>query len=156
MKLSDLKNHLNAADSLNFMLPNGTFIPAHFHITEAGFVTKHFIDCGGQVRNEKTASLQIWVANDLEHRLEPKKLLNILAISEKVLGKEDPEVEIEYQTDTIGKYGLEFYNGNFVLTVKNTDCLAKENCGVPPVKQKLQLAELTSNSACCTPGGGCC
>ena len=157
MKLSTFKNYLNTVNEINFVEPNGTAVPKHFHITEAGLVTKHFIDCGGTVRQEKTVSFQLWVASDVAHRLEPQKLLKIIAIYEKQFGAEDLELEMEYQSDTVGKYGLDFSNGNFVLTSKQTDCLAKDNCGVPMEKQKLQLAELeTSQASCCTPGSGCC
>lgn len=157
MKLSTFKNYLNTVNEINFVEPNGTAVPKHFHITEAGLVTKHFIDCGGTVRQEKTVSFQLWVASDVAHRLEPQKLLKIISIYEKQFGAEDLELEMEYQGATVGKYGLDFSNGNFVLTSKQTDCLAKDNCGVPVEKQKLQLAELeTSKASCCTPGGGCC
>lgn len=156
MKLSEIKKHLNTATAVNFVLENRTAVPEHFHVTEVGVITKHFIDCGGTVRNEKVANFQLWNANDTEHRLKPKKLLDIIALSEKVLGMEDLEIEVEYQSDTIGKYGLEFSNGNFVLTTKQTDCLAKDNCGVPAEKQKVKLGDLQSAQPCCAPGGGCC
>ncbi len=55
---------------MNFQLENGTFVPEHFHVTEVGVVTKHFIDCGGTMRNEKVANFQLWDANDFEHRLK--------------------------------------------------------------------------------------
>ena len=156
MKLSEIKKHLSTAESVNFELQNGTFVPEHFHVTEVGVVTKHFIDCGGTVRNEKVANFQLWNANDFEHRLKPAKLLNIIKLSEEKLGMEDLEIEVEYQSDTIGKYGLDFSGENFLLTTKQTDCLAKDNCGVPQHNQKLQLAELETSKSCCTPGGGCC
>ncbi len=156
MKLSELKNHLNNVSQINFVQPNGTFIPKHFHITEAGLVTKHFIDCGGTVREEKVINFQVWVAQDTNHRLEPQKLLKIIALSKKLFGNEDLDVEIEYQSNTIGKYGLDFEGENFVLTSKQTDCLAKDNCGAPKEKEKLVLAEIETSKGCCTPGGGCC
>lgn len=156
MKLSEIKKHLSSAETVNFELQNGTFVPENFHVTEVGVVTKHFIDCGGTVRNEKVANFQLWNANDFEHRLKPAKLLNIIKLSEEKLGMEDLEIEVEYQSDTIGKYGLDFSGENFLLTTKQTDCLAKDNCGVPQQKQKLQLAELETSKSCCTPGGGCC
>ena len=157
MKLSKLKKHLNEVSSLNFVQPNGTFVPKHFHITEAGLVTKHFIDCGGTIRSEKTINFQIWVAEDVEHRLEPKKLLKIISLSEKLFENQDLEIEVEYQSNTIGKYGLDFQEGNFIFTAKKTDCLAKDNCGVPEEKMKLELAgSETVAPACCTPGGACC
>lgn len=156
MKLSTFKQHLNHVKSINLVQPNGTFVPGHFHITEAGLVTKHFIDCGGTVRQEKAINFQVWVAQDTDHRLEPNKLLKIISLSEKLFGSEDLDIEIEYQADTIGKYGLDFQGENFVLTAKQTDCLAKDNCGVPQDTPQLQLAELETSKGCCTPGGGCC
>ena len=84
MKLSEVKNYLSTAESVNFELENGTSVPEHFHVTEVGIITKNFIDCGGVVRNEKVANFQLWDANDFEHRLKPKKLLDIIALSEKV------------------------------------------------------------------------
>ncbi|MBK8659746.1 MAG: hypothetical protein IPN22_12965 [Bacteroidetes bacterium] len=153
MKLSTFKQHLNRVNAVNFVQPNGHFVPRHFHITEAGLVTKHFIDCGGTVRQEKAINFQVWVANDTDHRLAPQKLLNIISLSEKLFGNEDLEIEVEYQSDTIGKYGLDFQGENFLLTAKQTDCLAKDNCGIP---QDLQVSALETTNSCCTPGGGCC
>ncbi len=157
MTLSEFKNHLKTTERLQFQLPDGRSVPSHFHITEAGLVTKHFIDCGGQTRTEKKINFQIWVADDYYHRLDSKKLLDIIALSQKVLGDEDLEIEIEYQTDTLGKYGLDFNDECFTLTTKQTDCLAKENCGISGTKQTLQVSEISDHaSAGCTPGGGCC
>lgn len=155
MKLSEIKKHLSTATNVNFLLENGKAVPEHFHVTEVGVITKHFIDCGGTVRNEKVANFQLWNANDTDHRLKPKKLLDIIALSEKVLGMEDSEIEVEYQSDTIGKYGLDFQNGNFILTTKQTDCLAKDSCGTPDGKQKVKLSDLKNEvQPCCAPG--CC
>ena len=78
MKISQFKNHLDNVPELNFLQPNGDYVPKHFHITEAGMTTKHFVDCGGTVRTEKTISFQLWVAEDYEHRLEPQKLKKIM------------------------------------------------------------------------------
>jgi len=155
MKLSEIKKHLATAEAVNFQLPNGTFVPEHFHVTEVGQIVKNFIDCGGTVRNEKVTNFQLWNANDTDHRLKPQKLLNIIALSEKVLGIEDSEIEVEYQSETIGKYDLDFNGKDFVLVAKQTDCLAKENCGVPEDKNKLQLVG-EKTEGCCTPGSKCC
>jgi hypothetical protein len=157
MKLSEIKNHLRTAKSVTFQLPNGTFVPEHFHVTEVGQVTKHFIDCGGTVRNEKTVNFQLWEANDFDHRLAPQKLLNIIELSENKLGIEDAEIEVEYQSDTIGKYGLEFNGTNFILTQKQTNCLASDKCGIPEEKLKVKLSDLQNEKqSCCTPGTKCC
>lgn len=149
MNLSEIKNILPNLDSVVFKLENGTYVPQHFHVTEVGMITKNFIDCGGVIRMEKVVNFQLWSADDANHRLKPTKLLNIITLAELELGIEDLEIEVEYQIDTISKYGLGFENNTFILTNKQTDCLAKDNCGIP--EEHLQ----TKNSAC-TPGGGCC
>jgi len=157
MKLSEIKHLLEAAEAVNFKLENGTSVPEHFHVTEVGIVSKQFIDCGGTVRHEKVANFQLWNADDYDHRLKPRKLLDIIALSEKVLGMEDLEIEVEYQSDTIGKYDLSFDGKDFILLAKQTDCLAPEKCGVPVAKPTRSFVNLQSDSAnACTPGGGCC
>jgi len=154
MKVSELKNKLSTVGTLTFVQPNGAFVPRHFHITEIGLVSKHFVDCGGTVRKEQTASMQIWVAEDVDHRLKPTGLLNIIDISKNILGDTDLEIKVEYQAETIGKYSLGFEGENFVLVPKHTDCLAKDNCGVP--EKKLELVGAETESGCCSPGGKCC
>jgi len=157
MKLSEIKQILPTLDNVEFQLENGTFVPEHFHVTEVGVVTKHFIDCGGVIRNEKAVNFQLWDANDFEHRLKPNKLLNIIQLSEDKLNIEDLEIEVEYQNVTIGKYDLEFNGKTFVLKNKTTACLAQDACGIPAEKQKINLTQLTNDSAsCCTPNSGCC
>jgi hypothetical protein len=157
MKLSEIKTKLAELNSVNFELQNGTKVPEHFHVTEVGVVHKHFIDCGGTVRNEKMANFQLWNANDTDHRLKPQKLLNIIELSEKTLGIEDLEVEVEYQMETIGRYALEFNGKSFVLMPKFTDCLASDSCGIPQEKKKIRLSEIVvNNNSCCSPESNCC
>lgn len=155
MKLSEIKEILATAESVNFKLENGDSVPDHFHVTEVGIITKDFIDCGGTVRHEKVANFQLWDANDFEHRLKAGKLLNIISLAEKVLKMEDLEIEVEYQAETIGKYDLAFEGGSFLLIAKKTACLAMDKCDVPAEKPKIEMVNLSSGSIC-TPGGGCC
>jgi hypothetical protein len=155
MKLSEIKKLLSIAETVSFELQDGTMVPENFHVTEVGEVTKHFIDCGGTVRNEKVANFQLWDANDFDHRLKPQKLLNIIELSENILGMEDLEIEVEYQLNTIGKFDLDFDGKNFVLVSKKTACLASDACGIPQEKMKVSLSEI-QNQNTCKPGGGCC
>lgn len=155
MKLSELKAHLSNVDTVNFKLPTGEFVPNHFHVTEVGLVTRHFIDCGGTERLEKVVNFQLWDANDFEHRLKPGKLLNIIALSERKLGIGDVEIEVEYQSDTIGKYDLGFNGSDFELLAKQTACLAKDQCGVPS-KVIIKSDIISESNACCAPNSGCC
>lgn len=157
MKLSEIKEILPTLNNVEFQLENGAFVPEHFHVTEVGTVTKHFIDCGGTIRQEKVVNFQLWNADDFEHRLKPGKLLNIIKLSEEKLGIEDDEIEVEYQNITIGKYDLNFNGKTFILKNKTTACLAEDACGIPSEKQKIKLSDLSSSKvSCCTPESGCC
>jgi hypothetical protein len=137
MNVNEVQNLLAAhpGEKMHFMLPDKSFVPAHFHITEVGRVQKDFIDCGGTVRSATTCLLQVWVAHDVDHRLETTKLAKIMEIAQPLLGSDQLPVEIEYEGDAISQYplggaestpsGLLFYLGS-----KHTACLAPEKCGV--------------------------
>ncbi|SDR75840.1 hypothetical protein SAMN05216503_0779 [Polaribacter sp. KT25b] len=155
MKLSEIKNHLKGLEKIAFQLPNGELVPSHFHVTEVGKITKDFIDCGGKVRSENVINFQLWEENDYDHRLHPEKLIGIIELSEKIFKFDDLEIEVEYQgKQTIGKYNLDFDGTNFLLTSKITACLAKDACGIPQEKPKLEFSE--AQGSCCNPGSGCC
>ncbi|MEM8523797.1 MAG: DUF6428 family protein [Bacteroidota bacterium] len=156
MKLSSLKAALIGLEDLDFLLPNGEKIPSHFHITEVGQAIKHFVDCGGTVREERLVNFQLWHTNDFDHRLNAQKTLQIIAVAENKLGLQDAEIEVEYQSDTIGKYGLDVVNGQLQLITKTTDCLAREGCVIPVSKKEIDLSNLVVQNTACTPVGGCC
>jgi len=158
MRINEIKQFLSTAPSVNFQLPDGTYVPEHFHVTEIGIVTKHFIDCGGKEKIEKVANFQLWNANDYEHRLKPNKLNAIIALAESRLGMGNLEIEVEYQQDTIGKYGLHYNGEDFVLISKQTACLAQDACDITPTMKVVYTQEPAINTAnnSCTPGGGCC
>jgi hypothetical protein len=145
--LEVLKNHPDR--SMKIVLPNGTAIPAHFHVTEVGHVQKRFVDCGGTLRSSASCLLQIWVANDLDHRLDTTKLNKII---EKGLGLFDNQqipIEIEYEQGVLSQYPLQSIqidDGGLVFQVdnKHTACLAPDKCRV----------DLNVVSACNQPG--CC
>jgi hypothetical protein len=152
MNISDFKNQLQKIAAINFIQPNGAFVPRHFHITEAAIVSKRFIDCGGNVSTQKRISFQIWTANDFQHKLSTEKLLQIITIFEKYISQEDLEIEFEYQQETISKYDLEIKGENFLLIPQYTNCIAPDKCGVKPAEMPVQSLTLKS----CTPGSGCC
>ena len=153
MKISEIKQALAELEAVNFRLPTGEYLPAHFHVTEVGLVSKHFIDCGGVERQEKVANFQLWEAGDYDHRLAPQKFLHILDLSQRILGTEDLDIEVEYQQATIGKFGLTREGNDFVLTAKQTACLAQDACGIPNAAFALPQLQTAGG---CTPGGGCC
>jgi hypothetical protein len=151
MKLSEVKQALAGLPAVNFKLPDGSTVPQHFHVTEVGLITKHFIDCGGVERKETVVNFQLWEAGDYDHRLAPQKFLHILNLSKKVLGEaEDMNIEVEYQQNTIGKFDREFDGKDCILAPKQTACLAQDACGIPPAKMPAKV------SSGCAPKSGCC
>jgi hypothetical protein len=159
MRLSELKSYLVGQETIAIALPSGEEVPAHFHVTEVGESTKHFIDCGGTMRHEKKVNLQLWSANDYDHRLHPEKLVDILSLAETKLGLGDLDIEVEYQgADAIVKYGLAVDGDRLQLTGTQTDCLARADCGIPAASKKVSLSAFIAGQQEeeCTPGGGCC
>ena len=93
--------------------------------------------------------IQVWVANDTEHRVDSSRLVKILDHGKPVLPSESLPVEVEYNNPGLTHMLLEQVDvreaGVFlVLAHKQTDCLAKDVCGI------------TAENDCCTPGSGCC
>lgn len=128
-----LDSHPHA--KIHWMLPDKSFVPQHYHITEVGKVQKDFIDCGGTVRSTKACVLQVWVANDVDHPLETTKLASIMRIAAPLLQSAELPVEVEYEEGVISQYpigGMEVTPSGllFYLGTKHTACLAPEKCGV--------------------------
>lgn len=157
MKVSEFKSVLTTLENVVFQLPNGIQVPHHFHVTEVGLNQRYFFDCGGELRSSRMANMQLWVANDLDHRLSSTKLIDIINKTSQVFQIDDLELEVEYQMETINKFGVEFNGRNFVLTPKFTDCLAKDKCGIPQEQLMVNVVEsVKPQGGCCTPGSGCC
>jgi hypothetical protein len=145
MQLSQLISALEQQpeSAIRIRLPDGSFVPDHFHITEVGRIQKDFIDCGGTVRSQTTCLLQVWVAHDLDHRLQSTKLASILRLSVPLFQTLDLSVEIEYEQQVISQYQLQQVEPLstgicFQLGSKHTACLAPDRCGV-------------GESSCCSP-----
>lgn len=155
MKVKELVEILKTQASIEFAFPSGVAVPAHFHITEMGLVLKNYVDCGGKMRNERCATFQLWVAEDTDHRLTPKKFLGIIAIADGFYGIQDLEVQVEYQQETIGVFDLNYDGKNFILQSKQTACLAEDACGIPGTKRKVSIGELKTLGSC-EPGSKCC
>jgi hypothetical protein len=137
-------------------LPDGSPVPVSFHVTEVGHVKKTFIDCGGTLRTAESCQLQVWVGEDVDHRIEAKKAAAILEKAKSFLPDETIPVEIEYEDRVVSQYvivGHAIKDQSVVLKLghKHTDCLAKELCGVPV---KAGSADETATSCC--SGTGCC
>src|SRR5262249_47609022 len=151
MKLNEFLAVLpdNPSAAIQLMLPDGSLVPAHFHVTEVGRVHKDFIDCGGTTRSVTSCVLQVWVANDTEHRLDTAKLGKILRSAVPLLRTTDLPVEVEYENCVVSQYPLAEVeitpSGVLVhLGTKHTACLAEDRCGIAPA----------GVGCCSTPG--CC
>ncbi len=155
---------IHTASPLGLKLPSGVLVPAHFHITEVGHVTKRFIDCGGTRRTQETCLLQTWVHDDTEHRLFAGKLADIFERAGDLLPSHELPVEIEHEGESVSQFtveGAEFSSGSLVIQLgaKHTDCLARGIClpgecaTEPPPKLKITVKAAAS---CCPPSSGCC
>ena len=125
----------NPAVALHLMLPDGSFVPAHFHVTEVGRVQKDYIDCGGITRSATTCVLQVWVAGDTDHRLDTTKLAAIMRLAAPLLKATDLPVEVEYEDGRVSQYPVsaaEVTPSGVLLHLgtKHTACLATDRCGV--------------------------
>jgi hypothetical protein len=135
MKLSDFKTLLaqNSDLKVRFRLPDQTFIAAHAHVTEVARIDKRYIDCGGTLRQDSYCRLQTWVADDIDHRLNAKKLFGILNKAESFLGEEDLELDVEHELSNITQFPIESCQvlaEEFIvnLSLRHTACLAPEKC----------------------------
>ena len=150
MKVSSFfKNLDSVAENFGvaFKTPDQKFVPLHFHVTEVATIFKKFKDCGGNPRQETYASIQLWVANDYDHRLKAGKLRGIL-LNTLLDNEQDMELVVEFESETIGIYNIESVDvcANtlvFQLAKRKTDCLAPDKCGIK-----------TETVRCCE--SGCC
>lgn len=144
----------NPGATYRIVLPDNTDVPPHFHVTEVGRVRKDFIDCGGTTRHTDACVLQIWVADDTDHRLETTKLAKIIQKGASLFASTDIPLEIEYDSGVISQYPvqkMDVTDSGIVirLVTKHTACLAPELCAVD-----LPLVTLNAPSPGCGPG--CC
>jgi hypothetical protein len=150
MKLAQFKALLNSNPDKFFglQLPGDKAVPQAFHITEVGFVSKTFIDCGGKVHTSQTCQLQAWIGPDVDHRIEAGKMATILDKAAAIVPSDFLDLEVEYEDEVISQYTVEraVVSDETVtlhLAGKHTDCLAKDLCLVP-------------SGDGCGPGSGCC
>lgn len=149
MNIAELKAALafHSEHVVRFALPNGARVPAHAHVTEVARVDKHFVDCGGTVRQESICRLQTWVATDFEHRLSAGKLLKILEKAKPLLKTDDLDVDVEHEAGFISQFPIEGVRASdseltLELGVRHTACLAMDQCCPPGA---------TAGEQCCAP-----
>jgi hypothetical protein len=157
MLLSELKKTLseNAYRNIRFVLPTGTKVPPHAHVTEVAQIDKKFVDCGGTQRTESVCRLQTWFQDDTDHRLTAGKLLAILDKASFITSGE-LEVDVEHEAPFISQFpisSVEFEENTLILHlgIKHTACLAEDKCLPPNLNKVSVLTPLPvfNKSKCC-------
>ena len=153
LSLQHLVEALNKADGriVRFELPTTTLPSPHVHVTEVARLDKKFVDCGGTLRTESSCRLQVYQADDTEHRITAAKFAQILAKGAGVLGTTALSVEVEAEAPYLATFPivatrLEEKQIVLSLGMRHTACLAEDVC----FPANLQ------NKSACTPGSGCC
>lgn len=160
MNLSEFKDQLTTHPDrkVAIALPDGSLVPAHYHVTEVGHVAKKFVDCGGKFRSSDVIVLQTYFGSPADdgHRLHAGRLAQILGLARPIIPSDDLPVEIEYEDGVISQYPLAgvAVDGEAVtlqLGSKHTDCLAKAKCSIDEGAER----PVRDEAACCA-GSGCC
>lgn len=156
--LSLLKENPNK--SLLFEYKNGHLVGANYHITEIKNITIDSVDCGAKTDFWKETIIQLWESpteKDKRDYMHANKALDILNKVDSIKPMEkEVEVKFEYSNPNFHTAQL-FVNGYEIgadqiimkLGVEQTDCKAKDECGVP-----IEVGSEADNS--CAPGSGCC
>jgi hypothetical protein len=147
LSLADFRSLLavRPRDGLRFRLPTGSLASLHAHLTEVARVEKRFIDCGGTVRTRVSARIQLWTADDTDHRVDCGKCLSILDRGAGLIESDDLPFEVELDLPYLSLFeaaGSVREGGSLVIILApaKADCLAPDVC-LP---------------AACKPGSGCC
>ena len=157
--LTLLRDHKDK--SLVFEYSPGKIVPANYHITEVKNMTIESVDCGAKTDAWKETIVQLWESPSEIGKTEFMSAYKALAILNKVDKMRpmvrDAELKFEYSNDHFhtAQLFVDDYTWNnekllFKLSVKKTDCKAKETCGVPAE------AMVESSASSCAPGSGCC
>ena len=158
----------NPSLDLQFQYSTDKLVAPSYHITEIKQAPITSVDCGG-VKNEWTEIIVQLMepANQQQLRaMKVRKALSIIEIVEKVMSLDiHGEVRIEFgnsefDTRQLSPTEFIFDQENLIINLRPVAVQCKANdrggsCGAP-VKQKIELKNLTADSSCCTPGVGCC
>lgn len=161
MKTADfitlLTEHPNK--SLMFEYAPGMLVGTNYHITEVKHIIVDSVDCGAGTDQWRETIIQLWESPNEKGKLNYMSAYKALGILKKVgmiqPYQMDAVVRIEYGNTLF--HATQLYIEHFEtvndqllikLSVKATDCKAKDACGVP------EPMSIESNS--CAPGSGCC
>jgi len=160
----------NPALDLQFQYADNKKVSASYHITEIKQAPITSVDCGGVMNNWTEIVVQLFepAGGNQLRPMKVRKALAIIDVVEKALPLNPSGiVKIEFGNatfDTRQMYPNEFIISDEELVVDlrpdTVQCKAIDrggSCGTPSSeKPKLELKNLATSEACCTPGGGCC
>jgi len=163
MKTQNFLNILkeNERKALLFEYQENKFVDTNYHITEVKNTVIDSVDCGGKTDQWNETIIQLWESPEEKGKIGYLKSDKALAILERVHGMRPLDgnalVKFEYSNAIFHKAQLEVQQVEITsskiivqLFVSQTDCKAKDACGVP----ETALVNEEQNS--CAPGSGCC
>ncbi len=153
----------NADKSLVFEYAPNQWIQPNYHITEVKHISIDSVDCGSQVDQWNETIIQLYespVETTKKDYMSVYKALGILTKVGKMKAYDmSSEIKFEYSNTNfhtaqlyVNDFDLTESNLIFKLSVHQTDCKAKDICGIEAPKK----LELTNATSCCDPKSGCC
>jgi hypothetical protein len=159
----------NPTLDLQFQYNEDKTVAPSYHITEIKQAPITSVDCGGVMNAWTEIIIQLYepATNNQARPMKVRKALSIIDVVEKHLPLNPMGiVKIEFGNTEFDT--RQMYPGDFIvndeemiinLRPDSVQCKAVGrggSCGSPAEKPKLELKNLKSTEACCTPGGGCC
>lgn len=150
----------NPNKSLLFEYKSGHLVGANYHITEIKNITIDAVDCGAKTDFWKETIIQLWESpkeKDKREFMSANKALSILNKVDSIKPMEK-EVEVKFEYSNSDFHTAQLFVNDFEINanqlimklgVEQTDCKAKDECGVP-----IEVGMQEANS--CAPGSGCC
>ncbi len=161
MKTQELLDILqtNRYKNILFEYRSGELVRPNYHITEVKNIIVDSVDCGAGVDFWKETIIQLWESPNEENKTDymtGSKALGILNKVDRLKPMvKDAEVKFEYSNSNfhtaqlfVNDFTIQENNLTIKLSVEQTDCKAKELCGIPAEGNKQE-------EACCS-GSGCC
>ena len=149
----------NQEKSLLFQYAPNLFVGANYHLTEVKNISVESVDCGAASDSWKETVVQLWESPEDIGKTEFMNINKALAILKKVdvIRKMDRTAEIKFEygnalfhATQLFVSGYQIKDNNLImnLSIYNTDCKAKDACGI---SEKIE-----EETSCCSPSSGCC
>ena len=153
--LTNHKNHL-----LYFQYQPQKWVGNHYHITEVKHVTIDSVDCGSGTDQWNETIIQLWESPLEKDKKNPMSVLKALGILKKVgqMKPYDPNATLKFEYGNnnfhatqlpVSSYTIQDNKLIINLAIQQTDCKAKDACGIPTTK-------VANFETVCAPGSGCC